>query len=188
MFFKRKCPHCGAKNPKERMTCAECGAPLALGQVEGRPARSRSQQKQATEERGQQLFVFKVGLTRKIVADRVTETVVMEDRFPFIFFPRQRIIPFSAVVDVFLDRHKRKDEYGNTVHVSEVGLHVRGEKYGNERVPIAEATDNVYIYNLASRISTSVGKKLIVASDKPESDMFPTKTFDGDKLPRDWKL
>lgn len=34
MFFKKKCPNCGAKNPKERMTCAECGAPLTLGQVE----------------------------------------------------------------------------------------------------------------------------------------------------------
>ncbi len=34
MFFKKKCPNCGAKNPKERMTCAECGAPLDLGHVE----------------------------------------------------------------------------------------------------------------------------------------------------------
>jgi len=30
MFFKKKCPSCGAKNDKERMACAECGAPLAL--------------------------------------------------------------------------------------------------------------------------------------------------------------
>ena len=36
MFSKNKCPKCGAKNSKERMTCAECGAPLALGQLEGR--------------------------------------------------------------------------------------------------------------------------------------------------------
>ena len=33
MFFKVKCPNCGAKNSKERMTCETCGTPLALGQV-----------------------------------------------------------------------------------------------------------------------------------------------------------
>ena len=36
MFFKVKCPHCGCKNAKERTTCAECGRPLDLGQVESR--------------------------------------------------------------------------------------------------------------------------------------------------------
>ena len=34
MFSKVKCPKCGAKNSKERMTCAECGAPLTLSQAE----------------------------------------------------------------------------------------------------------------------------------------------------------
>jgi uncharacterized OB-fold protein len=34
MMFKKKCPICGAKNSKERMTCAECGAPLALQKTE----------------------------------------------------------------------------------------------------------------------------------------------------------
>ena len=33
MFFKKKCPTCGAKNPKERTTCAECGAALASEQA-----------------------------------------------------------------------------------------------------------------------------------------------------------
>ncbi len=33
MFLKKKCPNCGAKNDKERMTCIECGAPFASGQV-----------------------------------------------------------------------------------------------------------------------------------------------------------
>ena len=32
MFFKKKCPICGAKNSKERMACIECGAPLASEQ------------------------------------------------------------------------------------------------------------------------------------------------------------
>jgi hypothetical protein len=35
MFSKVKCPKCGAKNSKERMTCAECGASIYLGQDEG---------------------------------------------------------------------------------------------------------------------------------------------------------
>jgi len=34
MFFKNKCPTCGAKNPKENMTCNSCGAPFTLGKVE----------------------------------------------------------------------------------------------------------------------------------------------------------
>ena len=34
MLFRKKCPACGAKNPKERMTCVECGAPLALEKAE----------------------------------------------------------------------------------------------------------------------------------------------------------
>lgn len=39
MFSKVKCPNCGAKNSKERMTCAECGTPLALGRSEGPAAK-----------------------------------------------------------------------------------------------------------------------------------------------------
>jgi len=34
MFFKTKCPRCGAKNDKARTACIECGAPLALEQAE----------------------------------------------------------------------------------------------------------------------------------------------------------
>ena len=39
MFFKKKCPTCGAKNPKENMTCRNCGAPLELGRSEGPAAK-----------------------------------------------------------------------------------------------------------------------------------------------------
>ena len=35
MFSKKKCSSCGAKNPKERMTCSNCGAVFHLGQAEG---------------------------------------------------------------------------------------------------------------------------------------------------------
>ena len=35
MFAKKKCPICGAKNYKERITCIECGLPLTSGQVKG---------------------------------------------------------------------------------------------------------------------------------------------------------
>jgi heat shock protein HtpX len=37
MFSKNKCPKCGARNSKERMTCTVCGAPLALVQAKGQP-------------------------------------------------------------------------------------------------------------------------------------------------------
>ncbi len=30
MFFKKKCPNCGAKNPKDAPTCARCGAAFEL--------------------------------------------------------------------------------------------------------------------------------------------------------------
>jgi len=39
MFFKKKCPTCGAKNPKENMNCRNCGATLELGQSEGTAAK-----------------------------------------------------------------------------------------------------------------------------------------------------
>ena len=33
MLFKKKCPSCGAKNPKNAVTCAKCGALTELGQA-----------------------------------------------------------------------------------------------------------------------------------------------------------
>ncbi|NVL93635.1 MAG: zinc ribbon domain-containing protein, partial [Desulfobacterales bacterium] len=33
MFFKKKCPNCGAKNPEALKACAICGAPFALRQM-----------------------------------------------------------------------------------------------------------------------------------------------------------
>jgi len=38
MFFKKKCPTCGAKNPKDAITCASCSAPFELRQAEGQIA------------------------------------------------------------------------------------------------------------------------------------------------------
>ena len=34
MLFKKKCPTCGVRNPRERVTCIGCGAPLALEKAE----------------------------------------------------------------------------------------------------------------------------------------------------------
>lgn len=39
MMFKKKCPVCGAKNSKERITCIECGIPFASREVVGQVAR-----------------------------------------------------------------------------------------------------------------------------------------------------
>ena len=38
MFFKKKCPSCGTKNPKDATTCASCGASFELRQTESREA------------------------------------------------------------------------------------------------------------------------------------------------------
>ena len=38
MFFKKKCPSCGTKNPKDATTCASCGAAFELRQAESREA------------------------------------------------------------------------------------------------------------------------------------------------------
>lgn len=35
MFFRKKCPNCGAKNPKDATACAGCGAPFELKQTAG---------------------------------------------------------------------------------------------------------------------------------------------------------
>jgi tetratricopeptide (TPR) repeat protein len=38
MFFRKKCSNCGAKNPKDAVTCATCGVPFELRQTETRKA------------------------------------------------------------------------------------------------------------------------------------------------------
>jgi len=38
MLFKKKCSNCGAKNPKDAVTCATCGVPFELRQTETRKA------------------------------------------------------------------------------------------------------------------------------------------------------
>ena len=38
MFFKKKCPSCGAKNPIDATICASCDAPFELRQAEGQMA------------------------------------------------------------------------------------------------------------------------------------------------------
>ena len=38
MFFKKKCPICGAKNSRDATTCASCGTPFELRQAEGQIA------------------------------------------------------------------------------------------------------------------------------------------------------
>ena len=39
MLSKKKCPMCGAKNPRKRMTCIECGALLTFEAVDQRPSK-----------------------------------------------------------------------------------------------------------------------------------------------------
>jgi tetratricopeptide (TPR) repeat protein len=34
MFFKKKCPNCGARNPKDAAACSTCGLPFESGQTE----------------------------------------------------------------------------------------------------------------------------------------------------------
>ena len=38
MFFRKKCSNCGAKNPKDAITCTICGVPFELRQTETRKA------------------------------------------------------------------------------------------------------------------------------------------------------
>jgi len=38
VFFKKKCPICGAKNSRDATTCASCGTPFELRQAEGQIA------------------------------------------------------------------------------------------------------------------------------------------------------
>jgi len=62
MFFKKKCPNCGAKNPEGLIACAICGAPFALRQteeqLEGRkeptPAWPKEVEKEAEEEKAEE--------------------------------------------------------------------------------------------------------------------------------------
>jgi hypothetical protein len=62
MFSKKKCPNCGAKNPKYSIACAMCGAAFAVMQVEERlegrkepiPAWPKEVEKQAEEEKAEE--------------------------------------------------------------------------------------------------------------------------------------
>ena len=36
MFFKKKCPNCGAKNPKDAVNCTVCGVPFELKETQAR--------------------------------------------------------------------------------------------------------------------------------------------------------
>ncbi len=38
MFLKKKCSNCGAKNPKDAVACARCGAPFELKQTANQKA------------------------------------------------------------------------------------------------------------------------------------------------------
>ncbi|MBU2534624.1 MAG: tetratricopeptide repeat protein [Chloroflexota bacterium] len=38
MLFNKKCPNCGARNPKDAISCATCGVPFELKQTETRKA------------------------------------------------------------------------------------------------------------------------------------------------------
>jgi tetratricopeptide (TPR) repeat protein len=38
MFFKKKCLNCGAKNPKDAVSCTVCGVPLKLKETQARVA------------------------------------------------------------------------------------------------------------------------------------------------------
>ena len=40
MLFKKKCPNCGARNPRGAITCSTCGLPLEPGKVEAENAAS----------------------------------------------------------------------------------------------------------------------------------------------------
>lgn len=42
MFFKKKCPNCGAKNPKDATACTSCGTPFVSEQVEGQLAEAEA--------------------------------------------------------------------------------------------------------------------------------------------------
>ena len=50
-MFKKKCPRCGAKNDKARMSCIECGAPFLLVEEERAKGVSVVSAEKATFER-----------------------------------------------------------------------------------------------------------------------------------------
>ena len=93
MFFRRKCPSCGTKNPKESDSCFECGAVLASRQVK--------------EQKSQRVKV------RNIIIDKSTKSIIT--RRKFIFFGKRRIIPFSDVIKVHVLLYKRREDLIDTI-------------------------------------------------------------------------
>jgi uncharacterized Zn finger protein (UPF0148 family) len=96
MFSKKKCPKCGAKNPKYSIACANCGAAFALMEVEDRlegrkepiPAWPREVEKEAEEGKAEEQEEITYSKGRAMLRDvSISEDVVHgtdeEDEFGF---------------------------------------------------------------------------------------------------------
>ena len=75
MFFKKKCPNCGAKNPEALKACAICGAPFALRQMkeqlEGRKGPTPAWPKEVEKEAEMGSFDRLCELFRDHTRDRI---------------------------------------------------------------------------------------------------------------------
>ena len=81
-MFKRKCPHCGAKNDNERITCMECGKPFDLKKTEEEftvaPAEQLEQEKEEEEEMETVPDTFQ-NETQSAVDTETTKSIENED-------------------------------------------------------------------------------------------------------------
>jgi len=130
---------------------------------------------------GMGLFLCGHSVGKKTIIDKPSQSIAVETR-PFLLFKRQHSISCSAVVSVVIDYELIR---GRGAHDSwEVSLNTIGDK-----VSINHSRNREEMYALAHGISNYIGKEVEVnRGNEPDTYMFPTKTFENGKLPRDWKL
>jgi hypothetical protein len=124
-------------------------------------------------------------ISDKVVVDKLTGNITIRER-AFSLIPWQRVIPLSDVANVTVDYQQ----------VQSVG--VQGGSYhdeyrvcltiGGDKAKVDQRRAKSDMLNLAITISKFIGKELVDNSEKPDHDFFPTKTFDRDRLPKDWRL
>ena len=155
------------------------------------------------------LIVISVGLilysllkliSHKTVMDKSTQSIMVQtSRFKYI--PWKYNILFSEVRNVVIDYEQRSigggQERTTYYDVWMVSLDIGGEK--TRKVKICEASNQQTflpsftpspedeMHDLALGISKFIRKEFNISSYKPDP-LSPEKTFDMDKLPRDWKL
>lgn len=109
------------------------------------------------------LFVFGLIIGKKVVVDKLTESITLETR-PFVLIHKKHTIPFSSVNALRIDyEHQGGGEHSAGRDIWKISCDT-----GNKKVKIAFTTNIADGHYLANQISDLMGKEVVDNSAKPE--------------------